>query len=236
MEPLLKVSDLQKSYTQKQVLKGISFEVFPGEIVAFLGANGAGKTTTFNIIQGYLNADAGEVNLFGHDVSGELPDEVKKRIGITLQYNYFLKHAKVREIVDLEAALFDVEPLEEDLKDFHINPISKLSVNNLSGGQRQRLSIFLSFFHKPDLIFLDEPSAALDVKARNDLWKYILKTKDEKRAIIFNTHYLEEAERYADRVIILKEGTIFYDGSFENLSKKYDNKSLEEIFLGIEDE
>jgi ABC-2 type transport system ATP-binding protein len=208
MAAMVEVRDLRKSYGSVEAVRGISFEVAPGEVFGLLGPNGAGKTTTVEILEGLRKADGGSVIVAGTDVRRN-PDAVKARIGVQLQSSGFPLHLTAREVIELFAACYerdvDARALlsEVDLAD----RADQLS-DTLSGGQRQRLSIATALVNDPVVLFLDEPTTGLDPQARRNLWELVRRIRDRGTTVLLTTHYMDEAEVLCDRVAIMDGGRL----------------------------
>ncbi|KAF2962472.1 ABC transporter ATP-binding protein [Fervidobacterium sp. 2310opik-2] len=211
-EQVLKVSNLKKYYPGVKAVDGVSFELFPGEIISILGPNGAGKTTTIEIIEGLRVKDEGEIIYFGK--YNEINDKIKDRIGVCFQENFYFEELTVVEILKLFSSLYTKYlPLDEILNIFELNEKKKTRVKHLSGGQKQRLAVALAFVNDPDIVFLDEPTVGLDPHARRHLWDIILKFKSRGKSIILTTHYMDEAQILSDRVYIMDYGRIIAAGT-----------------------
>lgn len=211
-EPVLKVSNLKKYYPGVKAVDGVSFELFPGEIISVLGPNGAGKTTTIEIIEGLRVKDEGEIIYFGK--YNEINDKIKDRIGVCFQENFYFEELTVVEILKLFSSLYTkCLPIDEILNTFELNEKKKTRVKHLSGGQKQRLAVALAFVNDPDIVFLDEPTVGLDPHARRHLWDIILKFKLLGKSIILTTHYMDEAQILSDRVYIIDYGKIIATGT-----------------------
>jgi ABC-2 type transport system ATP-binding protein len=203
------VSDVRKSYGELRAVDGVSFTVAEGEFFGILGPNGAGKTTTLEIIEGLREPDSGDVLLFGEKPwprnIGLLP-----RMGVQLQASSFFERLTAREQLGTFASLYGVSPkiADEMLEVVGLADKADTRENKLSGGQRQRLSIACALVHDPDIVFLDEPTAALDPQARRNLWDVLRAIQARGKTIVYTTHYLDEAEILCDRVAIMDRGTI----------------------------
>jgi ABC-2 type transport system ATP-binding protein len=190
------------------VLTGVDLEVRRGEVFSLLGPNGAGKTTTVEILEGYRDATAGFVRVLGFDPSTH-PSELRERTGVVLQECGFPSHLRVGELIDGWRAYYAApRPLEELLDVVELRDERATLVRRLSGGQRRRLDFALALAGDPDLIFLDEPTTGFDPEARRRCWSAIENLRSLGKTILLTTHYLDEAERLADRVAILSGGTI----------------------------
>src|SRR3954470_2787068 len=190
---------------------GVDLVVRPGEIVAFLGPNGAGKTTTIDMMLGFSRPDAGTVEILG----GPPADAIAQgRIAAVLQTGGLIKDLTVAETVRLTASLFTTaRPVAEVLERAGIAEIAGRRVGSCSGGQQQRLRFALALLPDPDLLLLDEPTTGMDVEGRRDFWAAIRADAGRGRTVLFATHYLEEADEYADRIVLIRRGRIVADGT-----------------------
>jgi ABC-2 type transport system ATP-binding protein len=213
MEPVIKVSNLKKTYHtgRKEVVeavKNVSFSVVKGEIFGILGPNGAGKTTTLEIIEGLKSQTSGEVSVLGFN-NIEQVDEIKKRIGVQLQSSDYLPYLTLNELLDLFASLYGQKIDKHELLGLvNLNEKENALVKDLSGGQKQRFTIATSLINQPEILFLDEPTTGLDPHARKDMWKLIKQINEKGITIILTTHYMEEAEFLCHRVAIMDSGTV----------------------------
>lgn len=205
------VQNVSKTFQSKTAVKNVSFSVGPGQIVAILGPNGAGKTTTLSMLLGILHATEGSVKLFGKN-----PQErsVREKIGVMLQELSVLDGLKVGEVIDLFRSYYP-DPLDKQelLKLCGLEKDIKKKTEKLSGGQKRRLSFALAVLGNPELLFFDEPTVGMDTKSRRKLWQTVRAYADEGKSIIFSTHYLQEADDMADRIILLSEGAVVADGT-----------------------
>ena len=194
-----------------RAVDGIDLTVRPGEIVAFLGPNGAGKTTTIDMLLGFTRPDAGAVEVLG----GTPADAVGRgRIAAVLQTGGLLKDLTVAETVRLTASLFPVaRPTGEVLERAGIAELADRRVGSCSGGQQQRLRFALALLPDPDLLLLDEPTTGMDVEGRREFWAAIRADAGRGRTVIFATHYLDEADAYADRIVLVRRGRVVADGT-----------------------
>jgi ABC-2 type transport system ATP-binding protein len=203
------VSDIRKAYGDLRAVDGVSFTVAEGEFFGILGPNGAGKTTTLEIIEGLREPDSGSVTLLGEN---PWPRKTKllPRIGVQLQATAFFEKLSAREQLETFASLYGVKSgiIDEMLEIVGLTDKATTREDKLSGGQRQRLSIACALVHDPDVVFLDEPTAALDPQARRNLWDVLRAIQDRGKTIVYTTHYLDEAEILCDRVAIMDRGTI----------------------------
>jgi ABC-2 type transport system ATP-binding protein len=204
----IEVRDLVKRYDGRTVVDGISFSVPAGEVFALLGPNGAGKTTTVEILEGYRRADGGEVRVLGLDPIGQAR-LLKPRIGLMLQQGGLFPQITAIEALRLFAAFY-ADPEEPDalLERLQLQDAARTRFRQLSGGQKQRLSLGLALVGKPELVFLDEPTAAMDPQARHATWEVIRSLRARGATVLLTTHFMEEAERLADRVAIMDHGRL----------------------------
>lgn len=214
---MVSVKNLTKSYGDFHAVKGISFDVYEGEIFGLLGPNGAGKTTTLEIMETLRTKSSGEITICGFSIETE-PNQIKQSIGVQLQEAGYYPNLTLIETIDMFAGLYNVtvQPLEI-LQSVGLREKVKSRVNKLSGGQKQRFSISTTLVNKPKLVFLDEPTVGLDPQARRNLWELIRQIRSEGTTVIITTHYLDEAEILCDRVGIMDEGKIIALDSPENL-------------------
>lgn len=207
-QPIISVKNLVKSYGSFTAVKGISFDVYPGEIFGLLGPNGAGKSTTLEIIETLREKTSGEVWVNGMSID-KSPEDIKKIIGVQLQTAGFYPNLNLTELIHLFIGLYqsEVDPIEL-LRKVNLEDKAKSKFKQLSGGQKQRFSIATTLINKPSIIFLDEPTTGLDPQARRNLWDLIREIRDGGTTIIITTHYMDEAEILCDRVAIIDSGEI----------------------------
>jgi len=209
MTSAIVVRDLVKKYGDLVAVDGVSFEVGDGEFFGILGPNGAGKTTTLEMIEGLREPDSGTV-----EVLGESPyprnTPLLSRIGVQLQATAFFERLTAREQISTFAALYDLPATRSDelLEMVGLTDKASTRTEKLSGGQAQRLSIACALIQDPQVVFLDEPSAALDPQARRNLWEVLRDINDRGKTVVLTTHYMDEAENLCDRVAIMDAGAI----------------------------
>ena len=208
MAAMVEVRDLRRSYGSVEAVRGISFDVAPGEIFGLLGPNGAGKTTTVEILEGLRSADGGTAVVAGVDVRTD-PAGVKDRIGVQLQSSAFPEHFTAKEMVELFAVFYRrrVDALAL-LRAVGLEDKAGQMAEKLSGGQRQRLSIAVAMVNDPQVLFLDEPTTGLDPQARRNLWQLVRDIRSRGTTVLLTTHYMDEAEVLCDRVAIMDAGRI----------------------------
>lgn len=207
-KPILVVKNLQKSYDNKKVVNGISFEVKKGEIFGILGPNGAGKTTTLEMIEALRPIDGGEVKIAGIDVASN-QYKIRSIIGVQPQSPAFQDKTKLSELIQLFAAAYGEKVnVQEFLDDVDLMEKADSYIETLSGGQKQRFSIAAALVHNPKVFFMDEPTTGLDPQARRNLWDLVRHVRDKGISVILTTHYMDEAEVLCDRVAVMDSGNI----------------------------
>jgi ABC-2 type transport system ATP-binding protein len=222
----IRVSGLHKSYGEHEAVRGIDFEVGKGEVFGFLGPNGAGKTTTVEILEGYRARTAGEVSVLGTD-PGAPTREWRRRIGLVLQECELNPLLTVEETMKLYSSFFpNSRPVGETLELVGLGDRHKVRVGSLSGGQRRRLDVGVGIIGNPELLFLDEPTTGFDPSARRDAWNMIEGLKDLGTTIVLTTHYMEEAQHLADRVVILREGQTVAEGPPATLGEQLGRETM----------
>ncbi|MEV1330613.1 ABC transporter ATP-binding protein [Micromonospora costi] len=209
--PAVELSGLTKTFGAVTAVDGLSLRVEPGEVVAFLGPNGAGKTTTIDMLLGLARPDSGTVRILG----GAPADAIARgRVAAVLQTGGLLKDLTVGETVRLTANFYrQSRPAEEVLERAGIADIADRVVGRCSGGQQQRLRFALALLPDPDLMVLDEPTTGMDVEGRREFWQALRRDARTGRTVIFATHYLDEADAYADRIVLVRQGRIVADGT-----------------------
>jgi len=216
-EPVIRVSGLQKRYGEHEAVRGIDLEIRRGEIFAFLGPNGAGKTTTVEILEGFRQASGGSVEVLGHD-PWQAPGSWRARLGIVLQESGAEPGLTVRECVALYAGYYPApRNIDETIALVGLAAQSGERATALSGGQRRRLDVALALIGDPELIFLDEPTTGFDPSARRAAWEVVAGLRQLGKTIFLTTHYMEEAERLADRIAVIAAGRIVAEGTPQNL-------------------
>jgi ABC-2 type transport system ATP-binding protein len=241
---IISVKDLQKNYGSFEAVKGISFDVYEGEIFGLLGPNGAGKSTTLEIIETLRTKTSGRVIVDGFDLDKQ-PDNIKKIIGVQLQTSGFYPGLNLIELIDLFAGLYNqkVNPMDL-LKLVNLEDKAKNKFKEMSGGQKQRFSIATTLINKPRVVFLDEPTTGLDPQARRNLWDLIRKIRAEGTTVIITTHYMDEAEQLCDRIAIIDEGKIISLASPDKMidelvatgferPKQVKSANLEDVFIHL---
>ena len=205
---MIRVEGLTKSYGQLTAVDNVSFSVRPGEVFGILGPNGAGKTTTLECIEGILDPTAGSISVLGMDIAQDAK-RIKRRIGVQLQASAYFDHLTLREILDLFRRIYGSNTSSDDLlASVDLSDKAKSTVGKLSDGQQQRFAIAATLVNDPEVVFLDEPTAGLDPRARRSLWEFVQQISRQGRTVVMTTHYMEEAEFLCDRVAIMDNGRI----------------------------
>ena len=218
--PAIRVHELMKRYGDVQAVAGIDFEVAAGEVFGLLGPNGAGKTTTVEILEGLRQPDSGTASVLGVDVARR-SDELKPRIGVSLQTAAMYPKLTVTEVLDLFRSFYPkARPTAELIDALELGERRSAQTRDLSGGQRQRLAVALALVNDPELVFLDEPTTGLDPAARRSLWDLVLGLKRDGKTVLLTTHYMEEAEVLCDRLAIMDHGRILEMGTVDELVTK----------------
>jgi ABC-2 type transport system ATP-binding protein len=244
MQPIITVTDLVKKYGNFEAVKGISFEVQPGEIFGLLGPNGAGKSTTLEIIETLREKTSGTVLLNGLNLDTD-KDNIKKIIGVQLQTSGYYPGLTLTELIELFSGLYNQKTDAHALLQLvNLTDKAKNKYKELSGGQKQRFSIATTLINKPLIVFLDEPTTGLDPQARRNLWDLIRDIRDQGTTVIITTHYMDEAEQLCDRIAIMNEGKIIAletpDQLIDNLvatgferPKQVKSANLEDVFIHL---
>ena len=205
---IISVKELKKTYGTFEAVKGISFDVYEGEIFGLLGPNGAGKSTTLEIIETLREKTAGTVLVDGLNLD-TAADSIKKIIGVQLQTSGYYPGLNLLELIQLFSGLYNRDVNAKELLQLvNLEDKAKNKFKELSGGQKQRFSIATTLINKPRIIFLDEPTTGLDPQARRNLWDLIKDIRAKGTTVIITTHYMDEAEQLCDRIAIMDEGKI----------------------------
>ena len=237
MNNVISVKNLTKKYKNLTAIDNLSFDVHEGEILGLLGPNGSGKSTTINCLLSLLNFEQGTIKIFDKEMTPESYD-IKRNIGVIFQEVAVFEELTVYENIDYFCGLYitdkkqRAEYIEDATKLVGLEEFKKFYPKQLSGGLLRRLNIACGIAHKPKLIFLDEPTVAVDPQSRNNILDGIKKLRDEGATILYTTHYMEEVELLCDRIIILDKGKIIAQGTTEEL--KYLAKIEEKITVEVE--
>lgn len=228
VDSVLSISRLQKNYAGKTVLDAVSLQLAAGELLAVLGPNGAGKTTLINTALGLTASDKGEIRLFGQLQQGvSRSNAVRQQLGVMMQIGSASANLTVREQCDLFSSYYQQgKSVSELLAIAGLENAADIRFGHLSGGQKQRLLFALALAGNPKLLFLDEPSLGMDVQARRALWQQILQLQARGVGIVLTTHYLEEAEQLADRILLLQQGRCIAENSPAGLKAMIQGKHI----------
>ena len=222
MKKIIEVKNLSKSYKNLKAIDDLSFDVYEGEILGLLGPNGSGKSTTINSILNLLEFEKGTIKIFGKIMKPDAYD-IKRDIGVIFQEVAVFEELTVYENIDYFCGLYVSDKLlrksyvEDAINLVGLKEFTKFYTKQLSGGLLRRLNIACGIAHKPKLIFLDEPTVAVDPQSRNNILDGIKKLRDEGATIVYTTHYMEEVEMICDRIIILDKGKILAEGTTDEL-------------------
>jgi ABC-2 type transport system ATP-binding protein len=243
-EYILQVENLQKSYSGKKAVDGISFSVKKGEVFGILGPNGAGKTTTLEMIEALRTIDGGRATIAGVDVARN-PYVIRRLIGVQPQSPAFQDKTKLTELIDLFAAAYGEKVnAKKFLGEVDLLEKAGSFIEQLSGGQKQRFSIAAALVHNPKVFFMDEPTTGLDPQARRNLWELVQQVRDRGVTVILTTHYMDEAETLCDRVASMDTGNIVALDTPQQLIKNLLGKgfkkpqhveqaNLEDVFIDL---
>src|SRR4030042_201526 len=233
LQNVIEVKDVWKSFKTVQAVKGISLSIPKGQFVALLGPNGAGKTTLVEMIEGIQKPDKGEITIMGKHWKGN-EDELRHLIGLSLQETRLIDKLRVTERPQLFASFFNLgkERVDEIIEIVGLKDKRRSYVVNLSGGQRQRLAIGIALINTPSILLLDEPTTGLDPNARREIWDILHSLKKvSETSMILTTHYMDEAEKLCDHIIILDNGVILREGTIDQLL--VESKTLDDLFVSL---
>ncbi len=238
MQPVISIKNLQKSYDTKQVLKGINLEVFPGQILGYIGPNGAGKSTTVKILCGLLSDYEGEVTVKGFDLKKDVLS-VKALIGYVPESAELYDVLTPMEFLKLMGSLYNLDEkicenrIEKMMTAFGMQQNIHQRMDTFSKGMKQKVLIASGLLHNPDIIILDEPLSGLDANSVIIIKDLISKLAKEGKTIFYCSHMMDVVEKVSDRIILINQGVIVADGSFEELKQQGGNTSLEQIFAQL---
>jgi ABC-2 type transport system ATP-binding protein len=228
------LTGIHKSFGSVRAVDGVDLKIAPGGIVAILGPNGAGKTSTIDIILGLSQPTTGQVAVFGLHPRKAISHGL---ISAVMQTGGLLKDLTVRETVEYTASLFSrSQPVTEVLNGAGITEIADRRVGKCSGGEQQRLRFALALLSDPELLVLDEPTTGMDVEGRRNFWSTIRKDAEQGRTVLFATHYLEEADAYADRIVLLRHGKIVADGTAAEIKAMAAGRTVRATLHGASEE
>ncbi|HET8615355.1 MAG TPA: ABC transporter ATP-binding protein [Actinomycetales bacterium] len=230
--PAVRLEGLTKSFGDVHAVRGLDLTIEPGEIVAFLGPNGAGKTTTIDMVLGLSRPTSGSV-----EVQGLTPHEAVARghLSAVMQTGGLLRDLTVGETLQLVGSMFvDTRPVDEVLHRAGIAEIADRRVGSCSGGQQQRLRFAMALLPDPDLLILDEPTTGMDVEGRREFWAAIRADASRGRTVLFATHYLDEADAYADRIVVVRRGRVVADGTSAQIKAMASGRSVRATWPGAD--
>lgn len=231
MEPMIQVSNLSKSYSNLSVIQNINISVSKGEIFGLLGENGAGKSTTIECILGTKKPDKGTISILGMNPQTERK-KLFEHVGVQFQEAHYPDKIRVDELCQETSCLYKNPANYQDLlHQFHLEKKAKCFVSELSGGQKQNLFIILSLIPNPQIVFLDELTTGLDSRARRNVWKSLLELKQKGLTIFLTSHFMDEVEALCDRINILKEGHIIFNGTIKDAITQSPYEKLEDAYL-----
>lgn len=233
--PVLSIRDLKKNFGSKEVLKGVRLDVYEGQIIGYIGPNGAGKSTTVKIILGLEEGYSGQVTLFGEDISHSSV-EYKKRIGYVPEMADLYDNLTAEEYLTFMGELYGMEQKKAGEKAerltrlFGLSEVYESRIASYSKGMKQKILIISSLLHNPDVLFFDEPINGLDANSVMIFKELLAKLAAEGKTIFYSSHIMDVVEKISNRIILLHNGQIVADGSFEDLKNQNMEGSLEEIF------
>jgi len=232
MTPTVALRGLTKAYGRVTAVDGLDLTIQPGEVVALLGPNGAGKSTTIDMLLGLARPDTGTARLFGMPPAEAI---AAGKVGALLQSGGLLPDLTVREIVELSAALYAGHRSVPDvLTRAGLTDVAGRRVAKLSGGQQQRVRFAMALVADPDLIVLDEPTTGLDVEARRSFWAAMREESGHGRTVLFATHYLEEADAFADRIVFVRAGRVVADGTAAQIKAQVSGRTIRATLPGAD--
>ena len=221
MKKVVVADNVTRTYGKFTAVDGVSFHVAQGELVALLGSNGAGKTSLLEVLQGSTRSNDGRVQVFGLDPIADRA-AIRQRSGIMLQEAGFAKDLTVRETLVMWAGTLTApRPVAESLAMCGLEDRADIRVGSLSGGERRRLDLAMATLGRPELLFMDEPTTGLDPAVRQHTWELVRRMLDEGSTVLLTTHYMEEAEELADRVLIMDKGRILTEGSVAEIVARH---------------
>ena len=235
--PAIRTRDLTRRFGDFTAVDRISFRVERGEVFGFLGANGAGKTTAIRMLTGLLEPSGGSARVAGHDVAEE-PEAVKRRIGYMSQKFALYGDLTVRENADLYGGIYGLsratirERTDAFLEDLGFQHAADVRVDRIPLGWKQKLAFSVALLHRPDIVFLDEPTSGVDPITRRQFWEMIYRAADDGTTVLVTTHYMDEAE-YCDRASVMVEGRIEALGTPAELKRSHGLDSMEDVFVHL---
>lgn len=234
-KPIITIRNLEKAYGIKKVLKGINLDIYPGQIIGYIGPNGAGKSTTVKIMLGLVGGYTGEVEIFGENIAHGNA-EYKRKIGYVPETAEVYDNLTGREYLTFIGELYGMDYDEADekaiklMKLFGLKQVYDSRISSYSKGMRQKMLIISSLLNNPDILFLDEPLSGIDANSVLVFKEILAELKSQGKTIFYSSHIMEVVEKISSRIVLLNNGQIVADGSFEELKEKSTEDSLEDIF------
>lgn len=238
MNPIISIKDLNKSYWRKDVLKGIQFDVYPEQVIGYIGPNGAGKSTTVKILVGLITDFTGTISIKGMDLKKDSL-EIKKLIGYVPETAELYDVLTAYEYLSLVGDLYGLSEntsnykIEQFMEAFGLTPNLHQRMDSFSKGMKQKVLISSALLHNPEIIILDEPLSGLDANSVIIVKELIIRLAKEGKTIFYCSHMMDVVEKVSDRIILIDDGKVVADGSFEELKEKSGNTSLEQIFANL---
>lgn len=238
MDPIIKLENLKMKYSDDYVLKGVDLEVFPGQIIGYIGPNGAGKTTTIKILLGMLEGYEGQVSVAGQIIDGE-NFEYKKKIGYVPEGGQIYESLTGSEYLEFIGKIYELNPATIETRTFKLAELFGIDkdihsrISSYSKGMKQKLLIIAAIIHNPDIIFLDEPLNGLDANSVMVFKELLTKLAAAGKTIFYSSHLMDVVEKISNRIVLLNNGKVVADGSFEELQTQMKEGSLEEIFNNL---
>jgi ABC-2 type transport system ATP-binding protein len=236
--PIINISNLQKSYGKKQVLHGINLEIHSGQIIGYIGPNGAGKSTTIKILCGIIADYEGDITIFGKDMKTH-SFEIKQKLGFIPENAVLYESLTPMEFMEFIGEMRGLEinhtreKAEALMKIFEMQPHLYQRISTFSKGMRQKVLICSSLLHNPDLIFMDEPLSGLDANSVIMVKEMLLHLSREGKTIFYSSHLMDVVEKISDRIILIDQGKVIADGSFDELNKLNNDENLEKMFTRL---
>ena len=235
MEPIIRLKNVVKNYGEKKVLKGITLDIYPGQVIGYIGPNGAGKSTTVKILCGLISDYEGDVFVEGIDLKQD-PLSVKRKIGYVPELAELYAVLTPAEFLGFMADLYEIpkdvaeERIRKMLAAFGLDTNMNQRMDTFSKGMRQKVLIISGLLHNPDIIILDEPLSGLDANSVIIVKDLISKLAKDGKTIFYCSHMMDVVEKVSDRIVLINDGVVLADGSFEELQSQQGNQSLEKIF------
>lgn len=230
---IISVKQLSKTYSKKKVVNSLDLTIYRGETTVIMGPNGAGKTTFMEMLSGLKTPDSGsEIKILGLDIVKN-PEAHLEKIGVQLQETLLFERATAKDYLDFFLSIYrNVGDVDEIIHWLGLDGFLDKQIKDLSGGMAQRVALALALINDPDLVMLDEPTVGLDPIARRELWAFLKSLKNKKKTLLFTTHYMDEAVSLADRIIMMSNGQVVFNGSPREVQETATqlNCDLDEIF------